>query len=106
MVDYDRSDFSFQFYLIFFFISILPETLRKYPPLPAMNRECTKEYRIPGTSVIIEKGTPIMIPVWALHYDEKFYPEPQEFRPERFSDENRKSFVQMPWLPFGEGPRS
>lgn len=84
----------------------LSETLRKYPPLPAMNRECTKDYPIPGTKLVIEKGTPIMVPVWALHYDAKFYPAPNEFRPERFSEANRRSFLEQPWMPFGEGPRA
>lgn len=82
------------------------ETLRKYPPLPAIFRECTKEYLVPGTTLIIEKGTPVMIPVWALHYDPNFYPEPQAFQPERFSDDHRKGFNEMPFLGFGEGPRA
>lgn len=47
-----------------------------------------------------------MIPAWALHYDEKFYPQPHEFRPERFFDENKKGFTEMPFLGFGEGPRA
>lgn len=83
----------------------LSETLRKYPPLPGISRECTIDYKVPGTNVVIEKGTPVMIPVWAFHYDEHIYPEPHKFQPERFSAENRKGFVEQPWLPFGEGPR-
>lgn len=47
----------------------------------------------------------MLIPVWGLHYDEQYYPEPHEFRPERFAEENRKSFMEMPFLGFGEGPR-
>lgn len=47
-----------------------------------------------------------MIPVWALHYDEKFYPEPHEFKPERFADASRMGFLNMPFLGFGEGPRA
>lgn len=47
-----------------------------------------------------------MIPTYALHHDEKYYPQPDEFEPERFADTNRKSFMEMPYLGFGEGPRS
>lgn len=104
----DGKEPSFRVFNDFFpnaYILLLTEILRKYPPLPAMFRECTKDYCIPGTDMIIEKGSPIMIPLWALHYDEQFYPEPQQFRPERFEDENRKSFNEMPFLGFGDGPR-
>lgn len=71
-----------------------------------MFRECTKCYRVPDTELIIEKGTPIMIPVWALHYDAQFYPQPKKFDPDRFASVNRKAFNQMPFLGFGEGPRA
>nr|CAD7201099.1 unnamed protein product [Timema douglasi] len=32
------------------------ETLRKYPPIPLLNRECSKDYKIPGTEVVLQKG--------------------------------------------------
>lgn len=72
-----------------------------------MPRECTKEYQIPGTNTIIEKGTDIIISVLGLHRDQKFYPNPNNFEPERFLKENvsDKSFSEMPYLPFGDGPR-
>lgn len=72
-----------------------------------MNRICTKEYTIPGTEITIEKDTTVLIPVMALHRDPKYYPNPDEFNPERFNAENQlgKTFVNRPYLPFGEGPR-
>lgn len=81
------------------------ETLRKYPIISILNRECTKDYQIPGTTTTIEKGTSIIIPVLGLQHDPKYYPQPQQFRPERFFKENLGSFVDMPYMPFGEGPR-
>lgn len=71
-----------------------------------MFRECTKAYQIPGTELVIEKGTPIMIPVWALHYDEQYFPQPKKFDPDRFDSKNRKGFHEMPFLGFGDGPRA
>lgn len=82
------------------------ETLRKYPIVPILNRECNKDYRIPGTQTIIEKGTAVIIPLLGLQRDPKFYPEPNAFRPERFFKENAKSFTEQPYIPFGEGPRN
>jgi len=84
----------------------LDETLRKYPPVPFLFRESVKDYKVPGSHVTIEKGTPILIPVFSLHRDEKYYPDPLKFDPTRFFPENRKSFVEMPYLAFGEGPRN
>lgn len=66
---------------------IISETLRKYPPLPILNRECTKTYEIPGTNLILEKGVPVVIPTMAIHYDAQYFPEPEKFDPERFSEE-------------------
>lgn len=53
------------------------------------------------------KGTQIFIPVYGLHHDEKFYPEPEKFDPNRFSAENSagKTFLDRPYMPFGSGQR-
>lgn len=70
-----------------------------------LNRVCTKEYTIPDTDIVLKKGTSVVIPVYALHYDEAYYPNPHSFQPSRFYEENRKTFNEMPYLPFGDGPR-
>lgn len=68
-----------------------------------LNRECTKDYQIPNTDVIIEKGTSITIPIFSIQRDPHYYPEPGKFDPERFMDSAAVS--KMPYYPFGEGPR-
>lgn len=85
---------------------VIIETLRKYPPLPMLNRVCNAAWTIPNTNIVIEPGTAIVIPVHGIQNDAKFYPEPEQFIPERFSSESYKSFDEMPYLPFGEGPRN
>ncbi|XP_069672104.1 probable cytochrome P450 6a13 [Periplaneta americana] len=84
---------------------VVSETLRKYPISTLLNRECTKSYRIPDTDIVLEKGTPIFIPVLALHNDPKYYPNPERFDPERFSEEEKAKRHHYVYLPFGEGPR-
>nr|CAD7408533.1 unnamed protein product [Timema poppensis] len=81
------------------------ETLRKYPSVSNLERRCTKEYVIPHTDVTVEKGTLVMIPVYALHHDPDYFPDPEKFDPERFNQDNKNSFPQYAYLPFGEGPR-
>lgn len=41
-----------------------------------------------------------------FHLDEKYFPDPERFDPERFSDENKHSIQQGTYLPFGNGPRN
>lgn len=66
---------------------------------------CTKEYKIPNTDIIIEKDTPVMIPIYGIQRDPEYYPDPDKFDPERFSPENKASRNHFTHLPFGEGPR-
>lgn len=77
-----------------------------HPPFGLVTRRCTKDYKLPNSNIVIEKDTSIIIPVPAFHYDPKYYDQPKKFMPERFLDETaKKSFVEQPFLPFGEGPR-
>lgn len=75
-----------------------------YPALPLLNRICTKEYQIPGTKKIIEKGTQIIISLIGMHRDEEYFPEPLRYNPDRYTDDQR-NFTPAAYMPFGEGPR-
>lgn len=59
-----------------------------------------------GTNHIIQKGTWIKIPVFAIHHDSEYYPEPSKFNPDRFESDEYRNRHLMTWIPFGEGPRS
>ncbi|CAG9766104.1 unnamed protein product [Ceutorhynchus assimilis] len=84
---------------------IVLETLRKYPPLGSIPRRCTKDYKIPDSNVIIDKGTMVWIPVWGIHKDPDYYPNPEIFDPENFSEERKSKRPEFTYLPFGEGPK-
>lgn len=79
--------------------------MRKYPVLAALVRVCTQNYQIPDTNVIIEKGTEVMIPLSGIHRDNMYFPDPDQFNPDRFKEEI-SSFNRFTYLPFGEGPRN
>lgn len=81
------------------------ETLRKFPPAGTIQRMCNKKYTIPETGTVIEYGTRVFVSVLGLHRDPEYYPEPDKFDPERFSDENKGSIRSYTYIPFGEGPR-
>lgn len=40
-----------------------------------------------------------------LHHDPEYYPNPEKFDPERFSEENKSKRPAYTYLPFGDGPR-
>lgn len=85
----------------------IDETVRKYPPAPFLIRECTKNYKIPGTDLTIERGTPLIISSFGLHRDKNIFDNPLSYRPERFlnSTTGRGEGKGLFYIPFGDGPR-
>ncbi|CAH1994035.1 unnamed protein product [Acanthoscelides obtectus] len=84
---------------------IIDETLRKYPALPLITRVCVKDYKLPGTNVMIEKGTKVIIPISGIHHDDSNYEDPEKFDPERFSEASKEKINPYAHLAFGEGRR-
>ncbi|NP_001166017.1 cytochrome P450 9e2-like [Nasonia vitripennis] len=89
---------------------VVSETLRKYPPAPITNRVCTRDHVFSPPmqdypEYRMEKDTVIMIPIYALHRDPQYFPEPEKFDPERFNEENKSKIEAYTYMPFGHGPR-
>jgi len=85
--------------------AVVNETMRLYPAGHALERICTKDYQFPGTSVVIQKGDAAHVPVYSFHHDPDFFPDPEEFNPDRFMPENKASIQPGTFMPFGAGPR-
>ncbi|XP_038200907.1 cytochrome P450 3A11 [Arvicola amphibius] len=83
---------------------VLNETLRLYPIANRLERVCKQDVEMDG--VFIPKGSIVMVPLYALHHDPQYWPEPMAFRPERFSKENKGSIDPYVYMPFGNGPRN
>lgn len=64
------------------------------------------DYTLEETGFVIEKDLTIRIPVSAFHYDPEYFPDPENFDPERFSNENKHKIKPYTYMPFGEGPRA
>lgn len=69
-------------------------------------RKVEKDYKIPGSEIVLEKGLGICIPMVGIHHDPEIYPNPDKFDPERFTKENIAARHPFAWIPFGEGPRN
>jgi cytochrome P450 family 9 len=90
---------------------VVSESLRKWPNAIATDRVCTKPYTIepkaPNEKPLrLDVKDNIIIPIYSLHRDPQYYPDPDRFDPERFSDENKSKINPYTYLPFGTGPRS
>ncbi|OTF84051.1 cytochrome P450-like protein [Euroglyphus maynei] len=89
---------------------IVNETLRMTPPATFLERRCMNDCLLKTDDdrmkVLVKKEEIVQIPVWALHYNEEYFPEPEKFRPERFCKETSDNFPNYAYLPFGSGPRA
>lgn len=86
-------------------LPLLTESLRKYPPAQHVSRICNKTYQIPNSDIVVYPGEFLSVPIMGIHHDPVYYPEPEKFIPERFSQENKAKRHPMTFLPFGDGPR-
>lgn len=85
---------------------VVSETLRMYPPAPRLERSTYEDYVLGDSGIRVPKGCVIGIPVYAMHHDPEFFPNPETFDPDRFSEENVGSIRPYSYLPFGAGPRN
>ncbi|CAH1178924.1 unnamed protein product [Phaedon cochleariae] len=90
---------------------VISEVLRKWPSQAGAERICTKTCTIdPKTPeqppLRLAEGDLLLIPTYGIHRDPKFYPNPDKFDPERFSEENKGRIQPYSYQPFGLGPRN
>jgi hypothetical protein len=90
-------------------VAVFTETLRKYPSLPFLERKSSSDYELPAPdgngTITLPAGTAVFISALALHYDPTYFPEPEKFDPDRFTEQNKRSRPNYAYIPFGEGPR-
>jgi cytochrome P450 len=83
---------------------IAKESMRLYPPAYALGREAIKECEIGGFRV--PAGAQLFMFQWATQRDPRFFPEPNRFNPERWTEEFSTSLPKYAYFPFGGGPRA
>lgn len=80
--------------------AVIKESLRMRPIIPIVARVVKQPFEIEGRT--LAPGSVIAPNIWLSHYREATYPDPEEFRPERFIGALPEGSV---WLPFGGGIR-
>ena len=84
-----------------FVTAVVKEALRLYPPVWSLGRVATKDSALGNVPVV--KGTDLWLCLHRLHRDPRWYPEPEQFRPERWlGNQAQRRFT---YAPFGVGPR-
>jgi cytochrome P450 len=82
---------------------VVDETLRLRGPVAFNARAAVKDDAILGKR--IRAGDTVMPFLWGVHRHPKFWPNPDRFDPERFSDENKRGRDPWSYLPFAAGQR-
>jgi len=79
------------------------EALRLYPPAWILEREAIADDEIDGRR--ITPKTTVHLAVYAVHRDERWWPNPECFEPERFLGNADPTRPRGAYLPFGAGRR-
>ncbi|REJ83128.1 MAG: cytochrome P450 [Planctomycetota bacterium] len=84
--------------------AVLQESMRLYPPAWFLGRETRDDYQLGDYQ--LPRGTTLFLCPYLLHRDERYFPDPEQFDPERWLTTGEKTTPRYAYFPFGAGPRS
>ncbi|XP_046623904.1 probable cytochrome P450 9f2 [Neodiprion virginianus] len=87
----------------------LYESMRIYPAAGTLFKVCTSKIEFQGSDGItceVEPGTSVMISLAGMQKDPEYWPDPEKFDPDRFSEDNKQARHKFLYIPFGGGPRA
>ena len=82
---------------------VFAESLRLYPPAYVLARTSVADYTARGFT--IPKGSRVLVSEWVTHRDPRFWDDPVEFDPERFTPEAEASRPNFAYFPQGGGKK-
>jgi cytochrome P450 len=83
---------------------VFSESMRLYPPAWTVARTATAAYTM-RTGEHIPRGAHLIVSPLIVHHDERWWPEPERFDPERFTAASKATRPKFSYLPFGGGAR-
>jgi cytochrome P450 len=82
---------------------VLAESMRLFPPAWGMGRLAMEDVPLGGWTV--PKGAVVIVAPGVTHLDERWWPDPLRFDPQRFTPEAKAARPRMAYFPFGAGTR-
>ncbi|MGC2459539.1 MAG: cytochrome P450 [Steroidobacteraceae bacterium] len=82
---------------------VILEALRLYPPVWVLTRRCVHADRLAGYDA--PAGTDVFMSPYVVQRDPRHWPEPDEFRPDRFESGADSAAHRFAFIPFSAGPR-
>jgi cytochrome P450 len=82
---------------------VLAESMRLYPPAWAIGRLALKDHEVGGYT--IPAKALVLLSPYVTQRDERYFPDPVRFDPERWTPEAREARPQYTYFPFGGGAR-
>lgn len=83
----------------------IKEVLRLYPSVPLISRFLGEDITT-HDGYELKKGTHVVLHIYDLHRNPKFFPNPEKFDPDRFLPENSRDRHNFAFIPFSAGSRN
>ncbi len=82
---------------------VIKESMRVFPAVWVLGYQAIDD--TPIGPYLVRKGTTVFMSQWVNHHDARWFPQPDEFRPERWLDPAMKALPTYAYFPFGGGER-
>jgi len=82
---------------------VFTEAIRLYPPAWSFDRRRCGTFR--SATILVPKGSMVVVSPYLVHHDPRWYPDPERFDPERWRPEVAVERPKFSYFPFGGGTR-
>ena len=80
---------------------VLRESMRLYPPVWTMGRHVENDYQV--GEYTIPAGSSILMSQYVMHHDPRYYEEPEQFNPDRWTPKFKTDLPRFSYFPLEEG---
>ncbi len=77
--------------------------MRLYPPAWMVGRRAVADFPMGGYTV--PARSIVLMSQYVMHRDARYFPEPDQFAPDRWTPEFKAALPKYAYFPFGGGPR-
>ncbi|XP_063706408.1 cytochrome P450 4C1-like [Culicoides brevitarsis] len=83
---------------------VMKECIRLIPTVTQVSRRVSEEFEVAGYTIPV--GATVSIGIYACSHDERYFPDPEKFDPDRFLPENKEKLHPFSFIPFSAGVRN